>query len=651
MPNRIALLILTLVLGSALPPATSVLFAQGLGDLGPPIPVSESVCTRFVELADNKSGVAATPLSPTAAHALQSARLTDYVANALPPLPGGGRTGISQNLANAGLIDQFIFGALQDAGVQPADPTTDWEFIRRITLDLTGRIPDPSRVLSFVASTDPNKRTALVDELIARPEWLDKWTMFFGDLYKNNSSNSQIQRFRPGVQAFHDYIRTSLLSGKPYDQMSRDLITATGTSSYNTGELNFVAGGVVTGGPTQDIYDQQTANIVDTFLGVSHLNCLLCHNGRGHLDNLTLWGAQQTRVRAWGMASFLSHTSTSRTRVDQASVNPYYWGIADLPAAKDYALNTTTGNRPARQPIGSVSTVSPAYMFGDSPGEQPKAGENYRVALARIITADPQFARATVNYMWAYFFGVGLVDPPDQFDPLRLDPDNPPPAPWTLQPSNPRLLNALAKAFVANGYDLKWLMRQIVNSGAYQLSSRYDGQWNDAWAGLYARKFVRRLWAEEVHDAVAVSSNSIPSYALTTYGTLGYAMQFPETVGLPDGNNGNISGFLDAFLRGNRDDQPRSDEGSIQQALNLMNDSFVINRTQPAPQGILLQTVLSMPDQQMVDTLFLKVLSRHPNATELSIALKNLAPPANRTAEAQNLTWSLYNKVDFVFNY
>jgi hypothetical protein len=224
MRNRIAVLVLTLVPGSALPPTTSVLFAQGLGDLGPPLSVSESVCTRFVELADNKRGVAATPLSPTAAHALQSARLTDYVANALPPLPGGGRTGISQNLANAGLIDQFIFGALQDAGVQPADPTTDWEFIRRITLDLTGRIPDPSRVLSFVASTDPNKRTALVDELIARPEWLDKWTMFFGDLYKNNSSNSQIQRFRPGVQAFHDYIRTSLLSGKPYDQMSRDLI-------------------------------------------------------------------------------------------------------------------------------------------------------------------------------------------------------------------------------------------------------------------------------------------------------------------------------------------------------------------------------------------------------------------------------------------
>jgi hypothetical protein len=645
MPNRIAPLVLTLVLGSPLLPA------QDLGDLAPPIPVSESVCTRFLQRADNKSGVAAIPLSPTAAHALDFARLTDYVANALPPVPGGGRTGTSQNLANAGLIDQFIFGALQDAGVQPADPTTDWEFIRRVTLDLTGRIPDPNRVLSFVASTDPNKRTALVDELMARPEWLDKWTMFFGDLYKNNSSNSQIQRFRPGVQAFHDYIRTSLSSGKPYDQMAREMITATGTSSYNTGELNFVAGGVVTGGPTQDIYDQQTANIADTFLGVSHLNCLLCHNGRGHLDSLTLWGAQQTRLSAWGMASFLSHTSTTRTRVDPATVSPYYWGIADPATAKDYALNTTTGNRPARQPIGTVSSISPAYLFGNSPGEQPKAGENYRAALARMITADPQFARATVNHLWAYFFGVGLVDPPDQFDPLRLDPDNPPPAPWTLQPSNPRLLNALSTAFAANGYDLKWLMRQIVNSGAWQLSSRYDGQWNDAWAGLYARKFVRRLWAEEVHDAVAVSSNSVPSYTMTTYGTLSYAMQFPETVGLPDGNNGNVSGLLDAFLRGNRDDQPRSGEGSIQQALNLMNDSFVINRTQPAPQGILLQTVLSMPDQQMVDTLFLKVLSRHPNAAELSIALKNLAPPANRIAEAQNLLWSLYNKVDFVFNY
>ena len=155
--------------------------------------------------------------------------------------------------------------------------------------------------------------------------------------------------------------------------------------------------------------------------------------------------------------------------------------------------------------------VAPQYIFN---GDTPRSGENYRVALARNITGDFQFARATVNYMWAQFFGRGIVDPPDTFDPARLDPDNPPPAPWTLQPTNAALLNALAQHFVDCGYNLKALMREIVNSDTYQLSSRYNGQWNAAWEPYFARKFVRRLWAEEVHDAVAQSSGTMPSYSM-----------------------------------------------------------------------------------------------------------------------------------------
>ena len=636
--------------------------AQGLLDLAADKPVSDPICPRFLQNLDTKggTGVAVSGLtSPQAQHAARLAALTRRIetgldAAALPGVPGGSRTGDAGTVGNLGLIDKYIFSAMENAGVQPADPTNDYEFIRRVTLDMTGRIPDPNRVLLFAASTDPNKRTALVEELLARPEWVDKWTMFFGDLYRNNSANSQIRRYADGVEAFYQYLKGALSSNKPYNLIAQDLITATGDNSYTTGTLNYLAGGVATGGPIQDIFDLQTANIANDFLGITHVNCLLCHNGRGHLDTLSLWASQQSRVAAWGLSSFLSRTYTSNTRVDSATVTPYYWGITDssTKAGKDYPLNTTTGNRPPRQPAGSVTNVSPAYLFT---GETPRSGENYRAALARMVTADPQFARAAVNYMWAYFFGVGLVDPPNAFDPLRLDPDNPPPAGWTLQPSNPRLLNALALAFVQNGYDLKWLMRQIVNSQAYQLSSRYNGQWNDAWAGLYARKFVRRLWSEEVHDAIAVSSGLLPTYTLTSvYGTVRYAMQLPETTGLPDGANGNITGFLDAFLRGNRDDQQRSDEGSIQQALNLLNDSFVVNRTTATGAAVspLLAAALPKPDAQMVDTLFLAVLSRHPSAAELAVAAKNLAAPGvTRTVEAQNLLWSLYNKVDFVFNY
>jgi hypothetical protein len=588
--------------------------------------------------------------SGTTPHQAEVSRLTSVVTALLPKVPPGSRTYTYQQQAQGGSIDSHIFGALSAAGVAPAPQTTDLEFIRRATLDLTGRIPTPDRIALFLADSSPDKRAKLVDELIARPEWVDKWTMFLGDLYQNNSQNTQIRRYPQGVKAFNDYIRASLTSGKPYDQMTREMISATGSDSYTQGELNLVVGGIVTGGPIQDDFDQQTANIATMFLGLSHVNCLLCHNGRGHLDALSLWGSQTTRYQAWQLASYLSHTQPKNVPVDAAAGNqPYYWNVQDnTPAARtDYPLNTTTGNRPARLPVGSEKNVPPQYIFS---GDTPKPGESYRAAFARAITADPQFARAAVNYLWAYFFGVGLVDPPDQFDPARLDPDNPPPDPWTLQPSNPQLLNALAAQFTANKFDLKWLMRTIVNSQAYQLSSRYSGTYNPAWDTLFARHFVRRLWSEEVHDAIAQSSNILPSYAVAANGTLTWAMQFPEPLNTPTAGNA-VTPFLDAFLRGNRDDEVRSSDGSISQALDLMNDPFVMSRIKSngASTSLLVQN-LNLPNDQLVNKLFMAVLSRPPNAAELSAAVSQLST-GTRTTSAENLLWALYNKVDFVFNY
>ena len=597
---------------------------------------------QYVARALGSSG--ATP------HQSEVSALTSTVAALLPKVPPGSRTYTFEQQNQAGSVDSYIFGALQAAGVQPAPPTTDLEFIRRVTLDLTGRIPTPDRIAAFLADNSSDKRSKLVDELIAKPEWVDRWTMFLGDLYQNNSQNSQIRRYPEGVKAFNDYIRASLKAAKPYDQMAREMISATGSNSYQQGELNLVVGGVVTGGPIQDDFDQQTANIATMFLGMSHVNCLLCHNGRGHLDALSLWGSQTTRYQAWQLASYLSHTQPKNTPVDPAAGNqPYYWNVLDnTPAAKtDYPLNTTTGNRPARQPVGTEKNVPPTYIFS---GDTPRAGESYRAALARALTADPQFARATVNYLWAFFFGVGLVDPPDQFDPARLDPDNPPPDPWTLQPSNPQLLNKLALQFINNKYDLRWLMRTIVNSQAYQLSARYNGTYNAAWDTLYARHFVRRLWSEEVHDAIAQSSNILPSYTVAANGSLTWAMQFPEPLNTPTAGNA-VTPFLDAFLRGNRDDQVRSSDGSISQALDLMNDNFIISRTKSnGPSSSLLVQNLGLPNDQLATKLFMAVLSRPPSAAELSAAVSQLST-GTRNVSAENLLWALYNKVDFIYNY
>jgi hypothetical protein len=586
----------------------------------------------------------------------KASTLTSQVVAAMRNfIPGGSRTNSQGQLEELPLIDRHIYGTLVEKGVAPADRSTDSEFIRRVSLDLNGRIPDPARVLTFLADTRANKRELLIEELLAKPEWVDKWTMFFGDLYKNNQRNTQINRYPSGVVAFNSWIRQSLERGKPYNQMATELIANAGTDSYTQGELNFLAGAFVTGGPQQDVYDNQVNEIARVFLGISHLNCILCHNGRGHLDTLSLWGRTATRAQAWGMASFLSRTLSLRNPISSASFNPYRWSIDEDPRLRfDYQLNTTTGNRPARSPIGTQTTVPPVYLFSN---RGPRAGESYRVALAREVTSDLQFSRAIVNYIWEQFFSLALVSPSDSFDPARLDPDNPPTGGWTLQATHPRLLNELAQAFVQNGYDLKWLMRQIANSDAYQMSSRYNGTWDSRWEPLFARKLVRRLWGEEIHDSLTIASGVLPAYDLGRVypglGTTSATMKNPEPVSTPD-RGGSVSRFLDAFLRGNRDDEERRPDGSISQTLGLMNDPLVMTRIRATGIGananLLLVRNLSRPDNELIDTLFLTVLSRVPTDAERAAAAQQLRT-GNRNQAAEDLLWSLFNKVDFIFNY
>jgi hypothetical protein len=619
------------------------------------LPVAHAECTAF---GSGREKMVNSALRSVSASQHYLSVTTGQVIRAMTAEAPVKRTKSFDQSNPLGTIDSYLYADMQAQGVQPADLTTDWEFIRRVTLDLTGRIPTPTRVLAFVNDTTPDKRAKLVEELLASPQWVDKWTMYFGDLYQNTDQrpSTSLRRFPAGRNAFYMWIHDSLTSGKPYDQMATEMITATGSNSYTKGELNWILNGYITGGPQQDITDSMATNVSEVFLGISHMNCLLCHNGRGHLDQLSLWGSQTTRYQAWDFASFLSKTTYQRVNYDPNNRNNYYWGVTDT-VNHDYQLGTTTGNRPARAiappcVANKPCYVPPMYIFNNS---KPNSGENYRVALARMITADPQFARAAVNYIWAQFFGRGMVDPPDQFDPARLDPDNPPDAPWTLQPSNPRLLNAMAKRFADTGFDLKTLMRDIVNSNAYQLTSEYNGQWNIAWEPLFARKFVRRLWGEEIHDAVVQSSGVMPSYKVTGFSDIGFpniafAMQLPDTVNVPGGT---ATTFLDNFFRGNRDDQPRRADGSILQALGLMNDNFIMTRIDPggANANQLLAQNLRKPNDQLINALYLGVLSRYPSDAEMKAAQTVLTAAGSQAAGGTSLLWSLYNKVDFVFNY
>ena len=589
--------------------------------------------------------------------------LTEQVVRLMNFVPTGSRIKSFEEADKFGTIDKYLFADMQAQGVTPADKINDFEFIRRVTLDLTGRIPTAERVLSFTSDTAADKRAKLIDELLAKSEWVDKWTMYFGDLYLNTDRKTFVVLYEPGRNAFYKWIKDSLAANKSYKQMATELISARGENSYTQGELNWLLGAWVINNPQQDNYDQEAANIAETFLGISHMNCVLCHNGRGHLDALSLWGKGALRTEGWGLASFLSRTSTTRVPVAAAVNNqPYYWAVRDN-VAQDYVLNTTTGNRPTRAAIGTVRNFAPVYPFT---GEKPAAGENYRAALARIVTSDIQFARAAVNYIWKEFFGRGIVDPANQFDPYRLDPDNPPPSPWTLQPSNAQLLNALAQEFVNDGFDLKKLMRKIASSEAYQLSSRYNGEWKPDYEKLFARKLVRRLMAEEVHDAIAQSTGVLPTYNVANFSTFaanspfkGYqefgpvqwAMQFPDTSRLPDGN-GAVATFLNSFIRGDRDLEERRGDGSVLQALSLMNDVFVTSRLNAtnAPATSLLGRNRNLPADQVINNLYLAVLSRTPSAEEKAKALDEFRR-VTTTAATENLLWSLYNKVDFAFNY
>ena len=267
-----------------------------------------------------------------------------------------------------------------------------------------------------------------------------------------------------------------------------------------------------------------------------------------------------------------------------------------------------------------------------------------------------QFARAAVNYIWEQFMVEALVSPSNAFDLARLDPQNPPPAPWTLQPSNPELLDALAFWFRDSGYDLRQLMKLIVQSNAYQLSSAYPGVWRAEYVPYYARKYARRLYAEEIHDAVTQATGIVPRYTLDYQGSVfplspvSWAMQFPDT--REPRTNNQAATFLNAFGRGDRDLTPRDMNGSVLQALNMMNLSFVMTRIHENNNGSNVQRQLREQTEpgKIIEGLYLATLSRFPDADELATASSLMRSLGNQRG-AEALQWALLNKLEFIFNY
>ncbi len=555
-------------------------------------------------------------------------------------------------IARRNLIDDYIFGKMERDQVPHAPLANDAEFLRRVTLDLTGRIPTPGQVREFLKDPDPGKRDKVVDSLIPalpiegvsrRKEqpFLDRWTYFFSDLFRNNAQNEQ------GIPAFRNYIYKTLELGIPYDDFARDMITSSALSNWTTGPANFISRNRVMEGDGYRMNHEDTCDEIalwstKIFLGVN-TECISCHDGAGHLEKINLWLSRKKRADFWRQASFFGKTSIGPVFGRQQEFIVRDAGAGYSPRAgydSGYSLTSRSSLRVPRY----QAEITPAFILN---GEKAQPGERERQAFARLLTSDPQFARAAVNLFWAEFMGRGIVDPPFGFDMDRQDPGHPPPAPWTIQPSHPELLNALAADFIKHNYDLRHLFKLIVKSNAYQLSWDFARKWEARYDDYFARHIVRLLGPEQLWDAVQQASGIHRDYAIKYTALKGkYLMQAHY---LDWGETGRLQDLLVCFGQTDREDNGSSDRSSLLQAAHLLNNSLVLNQVK-AEKGSRLEKLLAKPDKELVEELFLATIGRFPASEEERMSLALLDKTGNRREAAEDLLWALVNRVDFIFN-
>jgi hypothetical protein len=554
----------------------------------------------------------------------------------LSPIAASRRRAVDQPAAGdlpvVNFIDAEVVRKLTSSQVQPAPVSGDEEFLRRVTLDLTGTIPLPGEVLAFVADRSPGKRAAKIDALLCSGEFVDRWTMWFGDLVQNLQNADTVRPYYVGRNAYYLWMREAIRAGTPYDAMVRELLTAEG-DSFEHGPAGYVVRQRQRNGPVQDSYDNLAAHSAEKFLGLS-LQCISCHDGRGHLETVNSYLAGKTRQDFWRMAAFFSGVAIrEQSYKDPNNANPFLlrFNVIGKPRG-EYCLTTSWGNKTPRAPeSGQPVVVTPAFILT---GEQPLEGEPYRDAYARMLTADRQFARATANYLWKEMFGRGLVEPASSFDLPRLQ----------TQATHPALLESLADEFIGNGFNLRELLRTMASSSTYQLSSHYEGVHPDE--SLFARRSPHRLPAEALMDAIVTATAMPMELPVQGMAKVPRAMQLPDA---QEARNTSIRRFLNYFGRGNRDDIPRTSDATAAQALALLNSADVTLRVRAVRNSTVQQVLASTSDPDLItDRLYLATLSRHPNAEERRVAVAYLRGGKLRE-RTEDLQFALINSEEFLF--
>ncbi|HEU0123391.1 MAG TPA: DUF1553 domain-containing protein [Bryobacteraceae bacterium] len=557
----------------------------------------------------------------------------------------GTRHSPAGTLPRRNFIDEEILGRLEREGIAAAPLTTDAEFVRRIYIDLAGRLPAPVEYRDFLSDTNPVKRDALIDTLLFSQDYINRWSTWLADLVQNTRTAANVSQNVSGRNAMNDYLRQAVYRDKSFRDLAWELTTHSG-NNYEIGSVNWSVRTITPGGPAQDRYDTAFVKLATTFLGLGHYDCLACHNGRCHLEQLSLWGGGTPRTEAFKMAAHFARLNITGRSVPNTDFYSGSFDISDR-ATGTYDLNTTYGNRPNRVRMGNVLNLTPEYRNGKAPA----ANQPWRQSFADNLTADPMFARNAVNRIWKQLFQLGLAEPLDNLDPDRLDVDNPPPAPWTFQTAHPLLLKKLSARFVESNYSLRETIRLLVSSTAYQLSSRYEEPWQIDYVPLYARHYARRMEAEEIHDNLGQASGN-----WTTYTPQGFVDTVRSAWRLPDPTEpgGAAGAFMATFLRGNRDTQPRRQDGSILQSLTLLNDTYIRDRIRLTSSPTLRDTAAFRDNDTVVEQLFLLYLGREPNSVERAKALAPFAKAtttALRNAAIEDLAWVLVNKVDFLIHY
>ncbi len=489
------------------------------------------------------------------------------------------------------IIDEKAAAKWRALGLSPSPLCTDAEFLRRAMLDTIGTTPTVSEIEDFLADPSPNKREALVDALLSRPEYVDFWALKWGDILRVNGDKLGKQ----GMLAFNLWLRSSFRENKTFDKIVDELVTAQG-SIFTNGPANYFR---VATAP-----DELAETTAQVFMGV-RLTCAKCHHhpfeAYGQDDYYGL-AAYFARIRSKGSQEF-----------------GLFGGEQVVFVAKNGEVNQPrTGKKMAPRPLN------------DEPADDPI---DRRRALAKWLTgkSNPWLARNVANRYWGYLFGKGLVNP---IDDLRE----------TNPASNPDLLDALATEFVKEGFDLKKLLRLILTSRTYQLSALPTPD-NRLDATFFTHYPLKRLTAEQMLDAVNAATGTVEKFPLLPSGT--------RAISLPDTNY--ASYFLDTFgrpLRVQACECERSADPTLGQALQMMNGD-IVNRKVAQADGRLSRVFRDprLSDASLIRTLYLVTFNRPPTDAEAASAHDLIAASPSRIVGAQDLFWGLLNSKEFLFNH